>query len=151
MGGKRKKTYIEKYGIWYSYCIKCRLSFETLDVLRAYEVVVITWESSSHRRQWRYWIDIFLVADVNNSMKCQSLDIYSRKNGDTNHLIFPDAPKSSWLSGKYLRISRSTFFRQSPTIKKVMATSGRSWTTLAENAQSGLRCPTADEFFKICS
>ena len=70
---------------------------------------------------------------------------------EMNHLIFPDAPKFSWLSGRYLLISCSTCLRLSPIIKNVIATSGRSRTTLAENAQSGLRCPAADELFKPCS
>ena len=62
-----------------------------------------------------------------------------------NYLIFPVDTKSTSPSEKYLPISRSIFFRESPIIKRVIATSGRSCITLAENAQSGLRCPKADK------
>ena len=59
------------------------------------------------------------------------------------YLMLALAFKSASVAKKYLLISPFIRGYNSPAVKIVIATSGRSLTTLQANAQSGLACPGA--------
>ena len=59
------------------------------------------------------------------------------------YLMLALAFKSASVAEKYLLISPFIRGYNSPAVKIVIATSGRSLTTLQANAQSGLACPAS--------
>jgi hypothetical protein len=134
-------TYVKNHGSRLYYRINGLVLVEALDRLRIYELLVIPWKLSIYVRYQRKRFGP-LSTDIDESKEC-SRKATTKPRRQTTHLIFALALESVALAEKYRLISRSTRLLKSPTVKNVMATSMRSFTTLHANEASGLRCPGA--------